>query len=471
MQYHIMFMADISSAVNAMHVFVTPVMNTLCVVGSLACIFFLVNGGVSYMTSAGKPSSLEHAKRVIRNALIGLVMIFAAATLTQILSHAYGSVGTVSQAGAPSLAALTPAPVSNSLIGVIITAITGVLNDIIQSLALPFVESLAYFTKETPLMASNTTVFNLWLAMVGISDALFVGVVGLVGFHIMSASTFGLNEIDLRHLFPRLALIFLILNTSIFAIDGIIELSNAMIHAINLVGDTTSLWNVLTGIVKQAGVFDLPSLLIMLLFTILSIVLVIYYIGRLVSLYIGAILSPLILLLWLVPGFRDFSEAAAKTYIVTVFVLFVQVVILIVAGSLIASATNSSAQPADNLMSLLTGVAAMFAVLRVPVTTSRLSFASIGPQATRQLSGQFMNGISTITYSSTRNASHSNSLHTTNSSQTDNSNGQQNQNLGHTSSRASMHSSTNAVNPTTASKATTRPETPKVITAKAPKET
>ena len=349
------------------------------------------------MTSAGQPDKLEHAKRIIRNALIGLVLVFAAVALTQILTHAYAGSSAASHASVPNLTAITPAPTSNGLVGVIIKAITGVLNDIIQSLASPFIKSLAFFTKSTPLMADNSTVFNLWLAMVGICDALFVLVVALLGFHVMGASTFGFDEIDVKQLLPRFALIFLLLSTSIFAIDLVIEFSNVMVHAITLTNGTTSLWNSLTDVVKQSAELGFPSLLLMLLFTIFAVILVFYYLCRLLTLYIGAILSPLVLLLWLIPGFRDFSETAAKTYIMTIFVLFVQVLVLIVAGSLIEGVVvGSPTQTAGTLMPMLTGAVAMYFAVKVPFFMEKLSFASMGPRSARQLGGQFINGISYI---------------------------------------------------------------------------
>ncbi|HUB93641.1 MAG TPA: hypothetical protein VMB52_04005, partial [Verrucomicrobiae bacterium] len=265
-------------------------------------------------------------------------------------------------------------PVSNGLVGAIIKVITGVLNDIIQSLASPFIKSLAYFTKSTPLMAANATVFNLWLAMVGICDVLLTLVIALLGFHVMSASTFGFDEIDIRHLLPRLALIFLAINTSAFAIDGVIEISNAMIHAITLANGTTSFWDSLTNVVKQSAELGFPSLLLMLLFTIFAVILVFYYLCRLLTLYIGAILSPLVLLVWLVPGFRDFSETAAKTYLMTIFVLFVQVLVLIVAGSLLDGVVvGSPTQTTGTLMPMLTGAVAMYFAVKVPFFMERLA--------------------------------------------------------------------------------------------------
>lgn len=88
-----MLLADATAASNVMRSFVTPVVSTLIGIASIAVVFFLINGGIQLMSSSGNPDRLEHAKKVIRNAIIGLVIVIAAGTLTAILSHAYGGAG------------------------------------------------------------------------------------------------------------------------------------------------------------------------------------------------------------------------------------------------------------------------------------------------------------------------------------------------------------------------------------------
>jgi hypothetical protein len=331
---HVTLIAAGPNAAHLMHAYITPFVRTLCVLASLVCVLFLINGGFHYMTCSGQPEKLGHAKLVVKNALLGLVVVFAAAVLTAILSHAYMNGAAPMSERLPSLTTVAAKPVSNGLVDVLIKAITGLLDNIIQSIAAPFLKALAFFTTATPLMAANSSVFNLWLVLVGIGDALFVLVVALLGFHIMSFASFGFDQIAIKHLLPRLTLIFLLMNTSIFAIDGVIGLSNVMIRAVNAGLSTGSVWEVLTKITATANGLGVGALLIMIAFIILSLILLIYYVGRIVTLYIGAVLSPLVLLLWLVPGFRDFAESAAKVYFMTIFVLFVHVVILALAASL-----------------------------------------------------------------------------------------------------------------------------------------
>jgi len=105
-------------------------------------------------------------------------------------------------------------------------------------------------------------------------------------------------------------------------------------------------------------------------------------------------LSPLVLLLWLVPGFRDFSETAMKTYLTTIFVLFIHVVILTLAASLFVgmSATNNTNVP-NVLMSMVVGLAAIIALLKTQGLMMQFSYVSLGARSTRQLGTQFMNGV------------------------------------------------------------------------------
>lgn len=395
---HLSLFADTSSAVAVVRDWVTPTVRLFAALAGIACTFFIVNSGYMYMTSAGRPEQMEQAKHVLKSALIGMIIVLAAVTLTSILANAYGHNTAAQQSSLPSLQPIPQNSVGNALVDVIIKAVTGFLNNIVQAVATPFLAALDFFTKETPLMAGNQSVFNLWLAMVAIANTLFVVILALMGLHVMSAASFGFDEIEFKHLLPRVGLIFLLMNTSVFLIDGIIEFSNVLIQAVGKLSGSSTVWQTLTGVLKEAGGQSAAALLIMLAFLILTVVLLVYYVGRLVTLFIGAVLSPLIVLLWLVPGFRDFSETAAKTYLSTIFVLFVHVVILQLAASLFTgmSAANSNQLP-DTILSMIVGLATVMALLRTQGLMMQFSYVSLGSRNARKLGGQFINGVSYVT--------------------------------------------------------------------------
>lgn len=389
------FFADASSAVSVMRDYVGPTIRTLSALAALVCMFFIVNAGYLYLTSRGQPDKLEHAKRVLKGALLGLLIVLAAATLTSILTHAYGQPASGQTASLPNLEAIPPQDIGSGLVDVLIKAVTGFLNALIQAVAAPFLAALTYFTKATPLMAQNPSVFNLWLAIVGITDVLFVIILSLIGFHVMSAASLGLDEIEFKHLLPRIGLVFVLLNSSIFFIDGIIGLSNVLINAIGAVAGASSPWETLTKVVQNTGGQGIAALLLMLAFLIFTVVLLVYYVGRLVTLFIGAVISPLVILIWLVPGFRDFSETAMKTYLTTIFTLFVHVVILQLAASLLTGmAATGASQVPDTLMALVVGLATIMVLLKTQGVMMQFSYVSLGARNARMLGGQFMNGVS-----------------------------------------------------------------------------
>lgn len=391
--------ADTSSAIASMRDYVMPLVQILSGLGGLVSVFFIIQAGYLYMTSSGKPDQMEHAKDILKKALLGLIIILSAITLTTVLTSAYGTPNSPANATLPSLEAVAEEEQSNGFLDMVVKAITGVLSQIVNAIATPFLNALDFFTTSTPSMASNPTVFNFWIAMVGIGNILFILVLVLIGFHVMSASALGFDEVEPKHLVPRVIMIFALMNSSIFLIDGIIVLSNALIVAVGLISGSSSVWGTLMKVVEQTSGLGIAALLIMVAFVICAVVLLVYYIMRLVTLYIGAVLAPLVSLLWLIPGFRDFAETAFKTYLSTIFVLFVHVIILQLAASLFTGMATASGEDAvpDTLMAMVTGIATILLLLKAQGVMMQFSYVSMGSRNMRKLGGQFINGVSYMT--------------------------------------------------------------------------
>ena len=384
--------ADVSTAGNAMSAVVRPLMLTLGGLATLICTFFLVQAGIAYMTSSGHPDKLAHAKIVIRNALIGLVLVLSAASIAGMLTHAYTAGSQVASAPLPAITAINIDNSTGGLTDIILKAITSFFRVIINSAGKPFLDALQFFTKETPLMANNNSIFKFWAVIVVMANALFILAIGLLGFHVMSAESLGIDEIDLKKMVPKIALTFLAMNTSIFFIDAVISLSNGMISTLNSAFGNISVWNTLSDIINQSGGLGIAALLIMIVFLILSVILLVYYVTRLVVLYLGTVLSPLIILLYVVPAFRDFASTAIKQYVTTVFVLFVHVVILLLAAIMFEGFKPENFTGTNNpLMSLILGIGTLFALLRTQGIMQQWSYASIGPNAFRKMGRQFSN--------------------------------------------------------------------------------
>ncbi len=398
--------ADATAASRTLTTLIAPTVTVLCVLASLVCAGFTVHAGLQMIGSSGSPEKLGQAKLVLRNALIGLVVILGAATVTQLFSNTYQRSGNATtQSQVLPIKEIKPAESSGGLVDVLINAIIGLLRSIIETAAKPFVEGLQFFVKGTPLMSANASVFNMWLVVLAIANVLFGLVVILLGFKIMSFASLGLEEIEFKHLIPQLLFIFIIMNSSIFIIDGIIALSNWMIQAVQVGISTSSVWDSLMKVANESKDMKLAALFIMIVFIILTVTLLVYYLLRLVTLFIGAVLSPLVTLLWLVPGFKDFCESAAKSYLTTIFVLFIHVIILALASSLFTGMIASSPGEAlDPIMSMLIGIATLLALLKTQSVLAQYALVSTGARGMRKLGGQFVNGVSYMAGQSKRMA-------------------------------------------------------------------
>lgn len=386
---------EIASSYSLVSSSIAPIITNLALIGSIVCTLVIVIGGYHYITSSGQPDKLILAKKIIRNALVGLVILMAAALISNFLKSAYGPVAANNhQSVVPSLSSIKPASASDGLITIIIKAITGVLGSIIETVAIPFLHALKYFTSATPLVAANHSVFDLWVTSVGIADGLIVLVIMLIGLHIMGFISFGLESINIRQLLPQIALVFILINSSIFIIDTVIGLSNILIKAISSNNAAQSVWQVLINVVKQPSAYGLAALIIMTIFLIFSVILLIYYVGRIVTIYLGAVLAPIIILCWLLPSFRDMATSAVKRYFSAIFVLFIHVVILQLAATLLAGMIASQGSSPDPLMSMVVGLATLVALLKTQGVMSQLSYATIGPRMTRKIAERLVLNVS-----------------------------------------------------------------------------
>ncbi len=383
-------LADAQTASETLKSGISPLFSTMLTLASFLCVFFMVFGGYYYMTSAGNPEKLERAKKTLRSAFTGLVIILGAGALVAIMHNAYTS------KPISSTQVTTQQPkidASVSIGDVVNEAIGGFIKGVVNSVGKPIIDMLKQLTTATPLMAQNGAVFNLWMVTVAIADVLFLLVVGLIGFRVMSASVIGFEDVDIRSLIPQIILSFIIANISIFAIDAIITVSNAMIQALLVGMSNDIIWTALGGLIISSATVNIGILLFIAIAVILAVMLLIYYLKRLIILYVGAVLSPLIILLWLLPIFRDFAVSSIKMYITTIFVLFVQVVVLMLAVSLFSGLIRGEDNP---FVTALLAIAALSVLLSTNRTMNQLTMISTGGQGMRKLGSTFIRGMSHV---------------------------------------------------------------------------
>ncbi len=369
-------------------------MTALIILASIATVFFLVRGGYLYITSTGNPVALEEAKKTIRQAIIGLVIVIGAGVFSSLLNNAMTEPSSNPVGTSLNLEPIEPVVQNGSLVQVLLDAISGFLQNIVQTVTKPITDGIIWFLTSTPALSTNSVVFNFWLVMVGITDSLFAIVIALLGFRVMSASTFGFEELTLKELLPKIALAFVGANTSIFLIDWIVSLCQTLVHAVlNATGGLGQAWilSAFDPAVLVSGTTNVVTLIFMVVFVVLAAVLLLLYISRLMILAFGAVISPMVCLLWLVPRFTDFAENAFNIYFVTIFTLFVHVVIIQLASAFLTIPGQTGTNP---IISILIGIALLSVLLKSTSTGIQLALTSQTTGSIKKISGQIINVLS-----------------------------------------------------------------------------
>ncbi len=371
----------------------TTVQFLTAIAGALA-VFFLIKGGYLYMTSSGKPQALETAKRTIKNALLGLVLVLAASFIVSSLTNVFSASAGSATSGAVALSDISSVKPSDGLTQVLIDAVSGFLQNLVQSATQPIVNGIMTYLTSTPDLLTNQVVMHFWLVMLGITDSLFIVVVALLGLHVMSAETLGFEQVEMRQILPRIGIAFLGANVSLFLCDYAIITCNALVKAvIESTGGLDQAWvvNAITiPNLANGQTLSLITLVFLVIFLILSMILLFMYVARLIFISLAAVLSPFIFLLWTIPKFSDFAEIAVKSYVVGVFTIFVHLVVIQLASSFLALPTHSD----SSFMSIVVAIGLFFVLLKIPQVLMQLVFYSSGIRSIGRMGGSIINILS-----------------------------------------------------------------------------
>jgi len=381
--------------------FASNTLSALTVLASLVATFSLIQGAYFYITSNGNPESLEKAKKTIRNALIGLVLVLSANSISSILYSSFTTPAVSNSVSEIAIAPIIPVEPEGGLTQVLLDAIGSLLQNIVQSATKPITDSILSFLTNTPSLTTNSVIFNFWLTIVGIVDALFALLIAAIGFQFMSATSFGFEEIELKQVLPKLGLSFLGANTSIFLIDWVIKLCNVLVNVVlNSTGGLNQAWiaNAFDPASASLAETAFITLIFMILFVILAVVLLLFYITRLITIALGAVLAPFIFLLWSLPKFSDFAEISAKAYLTTIFSIFVHVVVIQLAAAFL---TLPDQVGTNSLISILVGVGMLLTLLKTQSFMVQLMFYNSTRSLTKKIGGQIMNVLSSKQVAST----------------------------------------------------------------------
>lgn len=123
----------IQAAGSEVTTYTTNTLHILVIIAGVAASLFLVYAGYLYITSSGRPEALLHAKKTLRNVIVGLVMVLAATSVVTIFQNALSPYSTGSADSGIHFQAMESIKPSDGLTLVITDAVSGFAQNIIQS--------------------------------------------------------------------------------------------------------------------------------------------------------------------------------------------------------------------------------------------------------------------------------------------------------------------------------------------------
>ena len=375
--------------------FTSNTLSMIVAIAGVAEVFFLIKGGYEYMASSGKPEKLVSAKRTIRNAVIGLVIVLGSVLLVSLFNKALTGEIDQTQTSSSEISDLTIIDAKDGLSQVLIDAVSAFMQNILETATKPVVDGVLGYLTTTPSLMENKTVVNFWLMSLGIADSLFVIVVALLGLKVMSGDAFGFGEVELKQVIPRIGFFFLLANVSLFLADYVLKTGNVLVKAVlDSTGGLSHSWVVNSinpeNLVKGASTVPLITLIFLMIFLMVAILLLFMFITRLIVIALMAVLSPLIFMLWTSPKFSDLAEMAAKSYFVAVFMVFVQVVIIQLAAAFLTLPEQSN----SSLISIAVAIGLFFTLLKVPKSLNQMIFYVSGSNGFKKIGNQIINVVS-----------------------------------------------------------------------------
>ncbi len=225
--------------------------------------------------------------------------------------------------------------------------------------ALGFGGSSLNFVTRTPAQGSyeSPTVRSLWDFSRAIANAGLAVVVMWGGFNVIVRRHIGSPYHGAMELLPRVILAALAVNLTLEFAGLLIEVNNAFASAVGQVG--------LPGY-EQANVAQegIALVFVAIAYAVMALLLVFQMLMRLALLDVLIVLSPLMVLCWVLPQTQGWTRWWAHLFPIVVFQQAVQLVVLRLGAALMVELVPGGA--ADALLTLLLGIAIAALTLRVP---------------------------------------------------------------------------------------------------------
>lgn len=341
----------------------------LTTIASVFFAFVVIIAGFHYMSARANQAKLDRAKAILRNAVIGFIFVLGASVGANVINQSQGSslppvsyeVSPANDAGSEDVD-----PVQRAVSIFLIDSVKFIREQINNSLSSDIINIKP--------ISTNSPALAIWVAVVILCDVLLVLVLILQGFKIMGSEVFG-QQVDIRSMIPETIVVFGLIHSSIYLIDAVGAIINLSMTELTkfITGGVNSLEEVMTYLsAPDPDKATIGMAFMYIVFTIVTVLLLFYYMIRNLLLILGAVLSPLVLLSQLIPGLKGMLGEGIKQYLSLMFVTIGHTVLFLVLWAYL----QSSAGDSNQFMRIIIVTAGMLLALKVAGGISGLMSAA-----------------------------------------------------------------------------------------------
>lgn len=239
------------------------------------------------------------------------------------------------------------------------------LSEQIQSGANGFLSEMMEFVLHTPLVADNEIIVSLW----GTVRVLSFSIIGVMfaweGFKKVISTDNIIRHVEFKEMFIRLIYGLILAIFSLDIIDIMINFNNAMIATVKNAFPMS-----LEAELSINGVFSFLMITVLVIVQlVLAVKLILQYWMRIAEIWLMAVLSPIVYVLWINPKWGNYLGSWTSRMITTIFTTFIWALILAIYSGMVSMVSAAGTITGFATLGPIAGICLSIAMLLVMIET------------------------------------------------------------------------------------------------------
>lgn len=235
----------------------------------------------------------------------------------------------------------------------------------LQAGANTFLSEMLGFVLQTPLVASNPVIIEIW-AVVRIISFTLIGIMFVwEGFKKVISSDNVIRHVEFKEMFVRMVYGIILAIFSLDIIDIMIGFNNALVDTVR-----TAFPIIINTNIGANGIFSfIMTLVLMIVQIVLGVKLVIQYWMRIAEIWLMAVLGPIVYTLWINPKWGSYLSRWIDRLISNIFTAFVWALIIALYSGMVSAVASAGMLVGFPTLGPIAGICLSIALLLVMIDT------------------------------------------------------------------------------------------------------